>query len=459
MALAPLLGDFDSQGEARQAVLEAVLAADDHLVVFRNGHDIHTNIKIPRPTVVEELIDAITPHQTEELRDRVEIRHPRQPFDERYFTEGGLVPGKVVGFDEDAFRGAQARRSRGPQIEAGDPASSHEANGGIVELVEMRSVLHNASRHHTGRVLQLKLPRTSEPMSAMMPIEPDALQRWTLGDSMIQTALGRSDRSVEDSIARVATHQLHKGAVPPAGLGDLHIKRVGAVAEEVVVAATDLGLTRGPATDISVDIRLTDGSRVIGVVQSRLKPPGGGPAIVTFSSWKARDLAITWLDLMCLVASQPEVPWRAITVNPTDKNTPKGAEVWEITPRATTEESRRAAAIVAIEAVFECLRGSLADPIPLFPEISRGFYVETHPQSDLAGPKAPNRKFNITKAWHDSYNKRGERTDPSINLLWGEFEIDELRTLADGRPQFWADLLWGAIDESVTISSPGAGSK
>jgi len=42
-AAAPLVGDRDPRSEVRQALLEAVLAAGDHLVITRTGRDIRTN--------------------------------------------------------------------------------------------------------------------------------------------------------------------------------------------------------------------------------------------------------------------------------------------------------------------------------------------------------------------------------------------------------------------------------
>lgn len=455
MALSPRPGDFDPQGEARQEVLEAVMAAGDQLVIFRNGHDIRTNVEIPRPTVIEELIDATAPGLSPEIRDGIEIRHPRQAFDERYFTPGGLVPGKVVGFDPDAYQGAQARRSRGPRIPTDRSVPALDQASDMIELAELRALLANASRHHTDRVLQLRLPRASEPLSSMMPIEPDPLQRWTLGEEMIRAAIGDADRTFDESIDRVTAHQRRKGSIPPAGLGDVHAGVVGAVAQEVLTAANDLGVARGPATDIPIDLELGDGTRIVGVVQSRLGPPGPGPAKVTFSSWKAREFAIIWLDLMCLVAAQPEVPWRAVTINPIDTGQAKGAEVWEITPEPGSSADRQATATNAIETVVECLRAGLIDPIPLFPEVSRGFYMETHPGSDLARPGALKNKFNISTKWADSRTGRGDRSDPSTNLLWGEYDIDGLRAMPDGGAQFWADLIWGTIDDSIIITSPG----
>ena len=59
-AASPELGDPDPRAEMRQSLLEAVLAAGDHLIVVRDGHDVRTNQEIPRSVVVAELFDAVT---------------------------------------------------------------------------------------------------------------------------------------------------------------------------------------------------------------------------------------------------------------------------------------------------------------------------------------------------------------------------------------------------------------
>ncbi len=58
-ALAPLIGDRDPRGEARETLLEAVLAAQDHLMVVREGHDVRTNQPMPRAVPTAELFEAL----------------------------------------------------------------------------------------------------------------------------------------------------------------------------------------------------------------------------------------------------------------------------------------------------------------------------------------------------------------------------------------------------------------
>jgi len=297
----------------------------------------------------------------------------------------------------------------------------------------------------------------------MMPIAPSGLDRWTLGDSMIDAALARPDRSVDDLINQFAAFEAHKGSLPPGGLGVAHRSAVGAVTREILDSAENLGVGRGPASDAAIDIELGDGSRLVGMTPIRLRQPNPGPAIVSYSRWKAQHLANTWFDLMCLVATDPNTAWRAITINPIDPKEPKGVEAWVIVPRAESPEDRRTGAISSIDTVVECLSATLVDPIPLFPEVSRGFYIETHPESDLAmpgtfGSTRGGSKFDINDKWLGSDYSSGDRTDPSNFLLWGEYELDDIRNLPGNAAQVWADKLWGAIDDSIVIIRAGMGS-
>ena len=70
-ALAPLVGDHDPRSEVRQALLEAILAAGDHLVITRMGRSVRTNREVPRTTVLAELRDTIEATLSPRSRSRV----------------------------------------------------------------------------------------------------------------------------------------------------------------------------------------------------------------------------------------------------------------------------------------------------------------------------------------------------------------------------------------------------
>ena len=136
----PFLGDPDPRSEVRQTLLEAVLAAGDHLVVTRTGHNVRTNQKVPGAVAFAELRDTVvatlSPGSIDAYGKRVETVHPRQPFDDRCFQPGALHrPGPwsfdpgIVGWRPRPFGPADHDRTAhgGPTPPAGPRGEGHHA--------------------------------------------------------------------------------------------------------------------------------------------------------------------------------------------------------------------------------------------------------------------------------------------------------------------------------------------
>jgi len=490
MASVPMLGDFDPRGESRQALLEAVLSADDHLLIFRDGHDIRTNVEIPRATVVDELLDTlaamVSPQHRSELRKSIEICHPRQPFDDRYFMAQSGDTTSLVGFDPDSYLGAVARRAREsgvPRAAGSDDSSSRTPTTidpdaitnpeTIIELADAHSFLKNPSRYFTSHILQLKMPRPTEEIPSVLPIQPGGLERWHLGELMLNAALRGSANSehhepqpTNELIDHAIMVERRTGSVPPAGLGEAYEALVRSVADQVIEAALLLGIRPQPAVGQPIDVAVGDNTRIVGVVPSGLGGDSPGPIQVRFSTWKPWHIVSDWLDLMCLVANHPETDWRSITINPVRTDRPDEAETWELIPVGNDPKGRLEVALDALKVVVDTLGRAAVEPIPLFPLVSRMLYLRTHPGSQLAGPGAKGRRSNMAGSWFDSYHSRGDRADPAVDLLYGDISIDELlereATPDDppgvgGRAERWADHLWGTIDNSIRILRPGSG--
>ncbi len=475
---APRLGDHDSRGEAKQALLEAALSADQHLLVFRDGHDIRTNEQVPRSTVVDELLDTLTSMVSEdqraEFRAGFELEHPRQPFDDRYFTPGELVHEVAAGFDPDAFSGAQARRSRTTNTEVGDsfehePARSPTAQGEVIQIAELHSFLRNPTKYFTSHELQIKLPTIGEEPSSLLPIDLVGLDRWKLGNLMIEAAFADPQRPVEELIQRATVVERRRGSIPPAELGDRAVDVVRGVADQVIEAALSAGVSRPLVDDHTIDITLPDGTRLVGVVPLRLGADAPGPARVGYSTWKAEHLVGAWLDLMCLVVADPTTSWRALTVNPVKAGEPLGAEVWQISPTEAEQSSRLTAAIRALEVVVDCFRRGASEAIPLFPQVSRGLYLESlDHHSTLSEPGTRADKFKLSDAWYSSFTGRGDRADPQTELFYPDMSLDELRLIDaldqdpegdGGRAERFARYLWLTIDETIELSTPSGDSR
>ena len=106
------VGDRDPRSEDRQLLLDALLAAESHLIVTYSGRDERTNAERPPAVPIGELLDVVD--RTVRLPDdptgdgaaparRIVVHHPLQPFDARNFMAGRL-----------AGRGAVELRRRGP---------------------------------------------------------------------------------------------------------------------------------------------------------------------------------------------------------------------------------------------------------------------------------------------------------------------------------------------------------
>ena len=111
LLLDPHLGDRDARSEDRQLLLDALLAATDHLVITYAGRDERTNLRRPPAVPLGELLDVVDrtarfPDAT--ARERVVVEHPLQPFDLRNFDPGALVAGRTWSFDRVTLQGARA---------------------------------------------------------------------------------------------------------------------------------------------------------------------------------------------------------------------------------------------------------------------------------------------------------------------------------------------------------------
>ena len=113
----PAPGDRDVRAEDRQLLLDALLAAGDHLVITYSGRDERTNAPRPPSVPIGELLDVIDATAVAtagRAREHVVVEHPLQPFDDRNFEPGALAAGHPWSFDAGAGGGrtGSARRAR-----------------------------------------------------------------------------------------------------------------------------------------------------------------------------------------------------------------------------------------------------------------------------------------------------------------------------------------------------------
>src|SRR5690606_15425153 len=107
-----LMGDGHPASADRQLLLDAVLAAGDHLLIAYSGADEVTNAPVPPAVPIAELTDVVEEMVGTGAMEQVETRHPLQSFSAANFQPGSLGVAGPWGFDATQYRGAVAIQQR-----------------------------------------------------------------------------------------------------------------------------------------------------------------------------------------------------------------------------------------------------------------------------------------------------------------------------------------------------------
>jgi exodeoxyribonuclease V gamma subunit len=444
-ALVPLLGDRDPRGETRQTLLESVLAAQDHLVVVREGHDVRTNQAVPRSVPATELFESVLASVATDQRDRVaarlETEHPRQPYDERCFEPGRLVDDGPWGFDGNELAGARARRhqamARRPfLVEPLDPLVSE-----VVELSALHRFLRNPTASFFSARLEASLPRVEEEAPTALPVVIGGLAGWAVGSRLLEAR--RSGRTFEEWLR----YERQLGTLPPPPLGEGELAVLDQTVQAMLDVAYDAGMVPGPARPWPVDALLADGTRVVGSVPLRLGPEAtaaSGPAELYYSRFKPTHRVAAWLDLMALLATDPGRPWRSLAVSrPERTGAPPTVNDLVAAPDVAEGE---AGAAQALAVAVDCYRRGMREPLPLFPNFSYHLYRGKSPRSRWKGYPFPE-----------------DGDHPAVRLAFDDGDYQVITGLAprpgdpqgvQGRAMRFATYLHRTIDRS-TIARPG----
>ena len=470
LALEPHLGDRDRREDLRQALLDSVLGARDHLVVLRNDRSVVTNQEVPPSVVVAELTDALLatapPSGREQLRKRITLEHPRQRFGEANFVARD-DSGTPWSFDGTAMRAAMAARGPGaarpfvdgPLRRADDPA--HGGEGGedsVVELGDLREFLENPTRYFLRRVLGVSLPERPEgsgsrpstqiidPSGLTAPapgrdlvVELGHLENWAVRNRLLDHLLAGG--STDEFVALVQA----EGILPPGETGAATLRSALEVVEPLAQAYESLAIAEPEARRVEVDVHLADGTRVVGTVSDR-GVTVAGPVEVTVSKRKDKDVLAIWLDLLALGAHDGGRAWRAVHLSQgkKDRKVPYAPVVTalELSGSDPSECSRNA--LDALSTLVAIHRLGLREPIPFFPTTSRKLALGKFSPSD----------------WSGSPYNRGDLDDTWVRAVFGELDYEQLTSLEvqphdppggeSDRARRYAEAIWGLHDTSVT---------
>ena len=306
----PWVGDRDPRSEDRQLLLDAIMAAEDRLVVVFAGLDPRSNAEIPPAVPIGELLEILdlTARTTDDrpVREQVLIQHPLQPFDPRNFEPGRLGAPSGFSFDPGALRAVRAGVGArlAPPARFGLDPLPRSPETGLVELTDLLRFFAHPVRALLRDRAGLSIRGPDEQPDEQIPAQLQGLDRWAVGDRMLRLHLQGHD------LSRLRDAEWRRGALPPRIFG---ARALGQLVEEVAeVAAAADEYRKGEPERHPVDITLpSTGDRLTGTVPSVF---GDDLVRVGFSRLSARHRLQSWLELVALTATGVARPRRAVTI-------------------------------------------------------------------------------------------------------------------------------------------------
>jgi exodeoxyribonuclease V gamma subunit len=412
----PCVGERDPRSEDRQMVLDAVTAAGDTLVVLYSGADERTGALRPPAVPVSEILDALDATARTgaggPVRDHVVVRHPLSGVDERNFTAGSLGRTGPFSFDAVSYRAALAGRAGRSD---GGPFLPHplapQPRPAQVELDDLVSALEHPARWFLRHRLQLSFFDEHEDVEDRLPLELSGLDSWQVGDRLLDACLAGAGRD------QAVAAEWRRGEVPPRQLGRAVLEQVAGRVEPLAAAAFSAGPGTGSAVDVRAD--LPTGGLVSGTVGS---VHGDVVVRTVYSRLAAKHRLRAWVQLLALVSSEPDRPWRAVTIG-----RPPGARATAMVSELATPD--RALAPQWLEQLVRLRDKALREPLPM--PVATACSYATHRFSGAGDDLQA-----LQTARHE-WNSGFERTDEALLMCWPSGDLDDLLGTPDPTERAW----------------------
>jgi len=350
------------------------MAAREHLIITFEGRDQHLNQRRPPAVPVAELLDVVDktvrvapPRQA--ARDVVVVQHPLQGFDPANFTPGKLSVPAPWRFDEVYLEGARAMTGKRRPGHEFLPERLPPLAGAQIQLSSLVRFLEHPVKAFLRERLGYYAADVPEQLSDALPVEMGPLDRWELGDRMLEARLGGAD------LGTTLLAEQGRGLLPPGALGEGALAEVRAVVEALVAEVGSLPCGDAPVTSVEVNVALADGRSLVGTV------PGVRENVVlrcTYSKLAAKHRLRAWAYFLALSASRPELAPSAITIGQAEGSTGAKPRLSTSTlgPLAGDPEVRRSAAVAALEILVDLYQRGMREPLPIYCATSAAWVAE-----------------------------------------------------------------------------------
>jgi exodeoxyribonuclease V gamma subunit len=402
---APRVGDRDPRSEDRQLLLDAVLAATDHFLITYSGKDERTNRERPPAVPVAELLDAIDSTvrvaDGRLARERVVMQHPLQPFDVRNFSAGTLGVDGPWSYDRVQLAGSRMSLHQQP-APPWLPQALPPFEEPVLQLDDLVRFVEHPVRAFLRRRLGLYLSDRNEHPDDSLPIDLDNLERWGVGDRLLQARLAGIDPD------RAAEAERARGLLPPDDLADRLLGEIRGEVEQLAVTVASLGFEPGPAESVDIHVDLPGGRSLIGAVPNLR---GDTILVCHYSRLGARHRLGAWVRFLALSAGWPELDATLLTVGRGPGRQPP--KVSRLEPLAASSEQRRDRALVELAVLLELYSLGMCSPLKLVCNTSAAW------AEALFRGKTLDDAYRAAKDVWDDGRFPGETSDPEHAYVWG----------------------------------------
>ncbi|MEJ5060712.1 MULTISPECIES: exodeoxyribonuclease V subunit gamma [unclassified Pseudomonas] len=208
-------GDRSRREDDRYLLLEALLSARDQLYISWVGRSIRDNSERPASVLIGQLRDhlasgwrLIDPDM--DILEAITQDHPLQPFSARYFHEGDDLFSYA-----NEWQALHRDAARAADIKILDAHAQEEP----LSLGQLQDFLRNPVRHFFSQRLKVFFEVAEVPLADEEPFVLDALQRYSLSQSLLEAALADMDDTDQALMAQARRLQ-NSGLLPMAGFGE-----------------------------------------------------------------------------------------------------------------------------------------------------------------------------------------------------------------------------------------------
>ncbi len=418
----PAMGDHDPCSGDRQLLLDAVMAAQEHLIITYSGHDQRTNAERPPAVPIAELLDVIdrsfTCDDDEAARERVVCHHPLQGFDPRNFSAADARP---WGFDPLQLAGAETLLNGADESSAvfiDEPLSWERPDE--VGVTELARFVEEPVKGFVTRRLGFSLREVEARGEDLVPVHLGGLQAWAVGDRMLRGRMA-GDEPADQHIA-----ERRRGSLPPGALADSVLDDIESRVAALHATADGANIV-GVGTTVRVDCAVADGTRLVGNIVGL---HGSRLGVVQYSRLKAKHRIGAFVRVAALTRLDPDTAWDAVVVGREGEG---DVACVRIGPLGADPETRRRAADEALSMLIDLWDRGMREPLPIYPETTGAFAMARGDKSEWKKARAAwVTSWQIPREDQDLYHRLVLGGVAPITALWADSARPDER--GDGWP-------------------------